>query len=406
MAEAVPGAAPPPVASARALFPGAARRPYLNVALRSLLGSPVRRAMETFFDQWEAGNPDKRVQFDTLERGRERFARLVGAEEEEVAWVKNVTEGFTLFLTSLDWRDGDEVVLCPDLEHPANVLPWQNLAARTGVRLVGIPGDDGRLPSERIAEAVGPRTRVVTVAAVSFSPGFEADLEPIREACRRRGALFVVDAAQVVGTLTADVGALGCDVLSVGTQKGLLASYGTGFLWVRRDLAESLTPAALGRFGVRGDCGEEYVPVTDLPERGLSYAPGARRFELGNYNYLGSAAAEAGLEVIERFGAAAIERHNRGLAARLAEGLIELGLPVVGGAPGPHLAHIVSVGEAGGGAHDTVEDPAMASLHDHLGRRGIEHSVRRGVLRFSFHLYNDEGDVEQVLEAVRTWRGR
>ncbi len=403
---AVASASAAPVGRARDLFPGAAVRPYLNVAVRSLLGTPVREAMESFFGRWEQGHPDKEALFDTLERGRRRFARLVGAEPDEIAWVKNVTEGFTLFLTSLDWREGDEVVLCPDLEHPANVLPWRNLAAREGVRLVEVPATDGRLPTGRMAEAVGPRTRIVTAATISFSPGFEADLAPLREACRRSDALFVVDAAQMAGTLVTDVRAIGCDVLSVGTQKGLLASYGTGFLFVRRELAESLTPAALGRFGVSGLGGEDNIPVTDMPDGGLAYASGARRFELGNYNYLGATAAEAGLEVIGRFGAAALDRHNRALAARLVEGLLELGLPVVGGEPGPHLAHLVSVGTAGAGGHDSVDDPAMASLNEHLGRHGVAHSVRRGVLRFSFHLFNDGSDVDRVLEAAREWARR
>ncbi len=396
----------PPVSEARGLFPGAAARPYLNVGQRSLLATPVRDAIQGFLDRWERGESDKGGLFDTIERARVRFARLIGAQPDEVAWIKNVTEGFNLFLSSLDWSPGDEIVFCPDLEHPANVLPWRNVAARHRVRLIPVPPDEGRLPSERIAEAVGPKTRAVAVSAVTFSPGFETDLEPLREACRRSGALLLLDAAQSVGTLQTRVERAGCDMLAVATQKGLLGTYGAGFLFVRRDLAESLAPASLGRYGVGGSAGDDHVPETALPDGGIAYAAGARRFELGNFNYLGAVAADAGLGVLERFGATAVDRHNRSLAARLAAGFLEMGLPVAGGPPGPQLGHIVSVGEAGAGSHDTVEDPRIESLHRQLARARIEHSVRRGVLRFAVHLYNDESDVDRTLEEARVWRRR
>jgi selenocysteine lyase/cysteine desulfurase len=135
----------------------------------------------------------------------------------------------------------------------------------------------------------------------------------------------------------------------------------------------------------------------------LPYAAAARRFDLGNYNYLGARAAEAALELITSVGTVAVERHVRGLAARLADGLLDLGLPVAGGRPGPHLAHIVAVGRSGGGHHDTADDPAMNALHRHLTERGIRLSVRKGVLRMSLGIYNDATDIERVLEAVGEW---
>jgi len=94
----------------------------------------------------------------------------------------------------------------------------------------------------------------------------------------------------------------------------------------------------------------------------------------------------------------------RGLAARLAEGLLERGLPVVGGEPGPHLAHIVSSGRLGGGRHYTADDPEVNELHRHLVDANIVFSLRSGVLRFSFGAYNDESDVEAVLSGVDSWR--
>ena len=403
-----------PISEARALFPGAGRRPYFDVAVRSLLAAPVRAAVDRFLDAAMEGGPDKETLFGVVERGRERFARWIGAEPDEVAWTRNVTDGLNLFLGSLDWRAGDEVVFCPELEHPANVLPWRNLAARRGVRLVAVPAaESGRLPSERLAEAVTPRTRVIAAATVSFAPGFRADLGPLREASRASGALLVLDAAQSVGVLRTEVRESGAEVLAVATQKGLAAFYGTGFLYCRREVAESLAPAALGRFGVwDGEAGE-----TEIPERGLPYAPGARRFDLGNYNYPGAVAAERALALLGEFGAAEIEAHAVGLAGELAEGLAGLGLPVVGGAgtggsggggeAGAEAgvgvggrSHLVAVGSPGRGGHRSAEDPRLEALHRRFREAGVGLSLRRGVLRFSCHLWNDRSEVGRVLEVA------
>lgn len=401
-----PGAAPRrrPIHEARSLYPGAARRPYFDVAVRSLLAAPVREAVDRFLDRAMEGGPDKEELLAVVERGRERFARWIGAAPDEVAWTRNVTDGLNLFLGSLDWRPGDEVVLCPELEHPANVLPWRNLAARRGVRLVEVPADRGRLPSARMAEAVGPRTRVVAAATVSFAPGFAADLGPLREARRSSGALLVLDAAQSAGVLPTEVDALGADALAVATQKGLSAFYGTGFLYCRRAVAEAMAPAALGRYGLDGDGAE-----TEIPEEALPYAGGARRFDLGNYNYPGAVAADRALEMLAEFGAEAIGERAVGLAARLAEGLAELGLPVAGfdGADGPGAprewpggSHIVSVGAPGRGGHRTTEDPRWNALYRRLAAAGARLSIRRGVLRFSCHLWNEESEVDGILEAA------
>ena len=132
-------------------------------------------------------------------------------------------------------------------------------------------------------------------------------------------------------------------------------------------------------------------------------AGGSRGFDLGNFNYLGARAAEAALTLITDVGVESIEAHVRALAGTLASGLLDLGLPVAGGPPGPHLGHIVSVGRSGGGHHDTADDPAMNELHEHLTANGVRLSIRRGVLRMSVGVYNDDTDVDRVIELAREW---
>ena len=109
--------------------------------------------------------------------------------------------------------------------------------------------------------------------------------------------------------------------------------------------------------------------------------------------------------MMHELGPQAIEDYTVGLAHDFARGMIELGMPVCGGEPGPHLGSIIPVGSIGEGQHDTTDDPAMSSLHDHLAENDVQLSIRRGILRFSLHFYNNSDDVERVLDLTRTWRG-
>lgn len=382
----------------RSHFPGTAQGVFMNVAQRGLMPVQVRDAIAEYLELRVGVEWSKEASFEMAEGTRDAFARFVNADPDEIAFTKNVSDGLNMVAGGVRWQPGDNVVLCPDLEHPANVYPWYNVARLHGVEVKGVPPNDGRVNIDGIISAVDEHTRLVTVPTVSFSPGFVTDVRALSAACRDRGVRVVVDAAQSVGILHTDVRDLGVDALAVATQKGLLACYGQGFLYCRRDFAEELEPAALARFSVALD---EDAHETALVGERFSYAPAARRFDGGNYNYPGITAARAALDLLSEVGTPAIEAYVRGLASRLAEGFLEEGLPVCGGAPGPHLGSIVALGASGGGRHDTADDPAMNTLHDRLTREGVVLSIRRGVLRFSLHAYNDDSDIDRVLEIVR-----
>ena len=386
-------------AELRALFPGTRGQIYLDVAARGLVPEPVRAAVERYVDDCVMGTGDKDRLREEVDETRAAFARMIGADADEIAITKNVSEGLNLFAASVRWSEGDNVVVCPELEHPNNIYLWYNLERRHGVAVRAIPPREGRMPLEEMVAAIDERTRLVTFPTISFAPGFITDTAPLVAAAREVGALTLADGAQSIGALRTDVHRMGVDGVAVATQKCLLAMYGFGFLYVRRSVAESLTPIHLARYGV--DLGGAHE--TAYAEGTLRYAPGARRFDLGNYNYLGMSAAKAALELLDGLGMERVEAHVRRLAARLAGGLLELGLPVVGGAPGPHLAHIVSVGRIGGGRHYTSDDPSMNSLHAHLDERGVKHSIRSGILRFAVGVYNDERDIDRVIELARGW---
>ena len=380
-------------------FPGSESVIYLDSAARGLLPLAAKIAVEQQLKDRLLGRSDKVSMFAVVEEARGRFADLINGDADEIAITKNISEGLNIIATALPWEAGDNVVLCLDLEHPNNVYPWLNLRDRVGIEIKLVSGQDGHIPVEALIGAIDERTLAVSLSTVSSSPGFRTDVEPIGKACRERGVFLLADGAQSVGILHTDVEQLGLDGLAVSTQKGLLSLYGLGFLYCRRSWANRLRPVSLARFGVDLDQAHEAAKGGDS----YNLMAGARRFDLGNYNYPAAMACAKSLEIIATVGTKAIESHVTALAHVLAQGLFDLGLPVAGGAPGPHLGSIVSVGELGAKGHDTADDPLTNSLHQHLTKNGVQLSVRQGMLRMALHLYNTDDDISRVLDLAAHW---
>ena len=384
-------------------FPGAQHQIYLNCAARGLTPKCARASVDTMLDAGIDGSGDKDEMFAIIERVRDGFARMINADgPDDIAITKNVSEGLNAIIAALDLKSGDNVILCPDLEHPNNVYPWLHLRERLGVEVRTVPGDSGEIPVGKMIEAMDENTRCVTVASVSFSPGFKTDLMPLGAACREKGIFFLVDGVQSIGIVNTNVQALKIDGLAVSTQKGLLGLYGMGLLYCRREWANRITPVYLARFGVDlgGDAHE-----ASLRSDNYKLMPDARRFDLGNHNYVGAAAAVESINLLNEIGIPDIEGHVYELTRKLAEGLLELDLPVVGGAPGKHLTSLLCLGKLGGGGHDATEDAEMTSLSKYLNANKVQHSIRKGLIRLSLHLYNTEEDIEDVIGIARAWRG-
>lgn len=386
------------LAQARSHFPALERWTYLDLAGRSVLSREVRAALDAHLDdRMMNGASSKEAFFALVERARGRFAQLVNAHPDEIAFAKNISESLNMIAAGLDWRRGDNVVLCPELEHPNNIYPWLNLR-RYGVEVRSVAPRDGLIPVDAMIARMDARTRLATVSTVTFAPGFRTDVETLGKACRGRGVLLLVDAAQSVGVLHTDVVQSHIDALAVSTQKGLLGLYGMGFLYCRQEWAQRLQPAYLARFGV--DLGDAHEAT--MGETSFKLAPGARRFDLGNYNFLATAAIDASMRQLLEWDTRKIEQYVTGLARALAQGFLDLGLPVAGGAPGPHLAHIVTVG-AMSANHYGADDERIQGLYDHLIEHRVKLSIRRGTLRFAFHLYNNQEDVARVVELAKSF---
>ena len=383
---------------ARSNFPALERWTYMDVAARGVLSRQVRAALDAHLDdRMLNGATDKEQFFALVERARGRFARLIGADADEIAYTKNISEGLNIVAAGLHWKEGDNVVLCAELEHPNNVYAWLNLR-RYGVEVRTVPARDGHIPIDALIERMDSRTRVATVSTVSFAPGFRTDVETLGKACRERDVLLLVDAAQSVGVQHTDVRASHIDALAVSTQKGLLGLYGMGYLYVRSAWAERLQPAYLARFGVDlGDAHEASIGGYDY-----QLARGARRFDLGHYNFLATAAVDASMQQLLQWDTRRIEPYVQSLTHALARGFLDLGLAVAGGEPGPHITKIVTVGVMSADHYGAGEE-RYNRLYEHLCANHVKLSIRRGMLRFSLHVYNNIDDVERVLGLTRAF---
>jgi cysteine desulfurase/selenocysteine lyase len=369
------------------------------VANQGLISRTTRTAADAHLGKRLIGDNDEMDMLQLVERTRERFAKFIGARADEISITKNASEGLNIIANIIDWQPDDNVVVCTKLEHANNVLPWLSVKQRHGVDLRIIAPENGHLPSDSMAQAIDGRTRLVAISTASMIPGFRANLAPIARACRAHNAFLLADATQTVGILHTDVAELEVDGLAVSTVKGLMGFYGLGFLYCRKSWAERFTPTYVARFSVDLGDAPESAPI---PED-YKLRSGAPRFDIGHYNFPGVAAAYVSLGQLMDFGTRAIDDKVTQLAAKLSSDLIALGLPVCGGQPGRHTGSIVAVGDMASLDGATAGHDDIVSLHRHLMQNKVMVSVRRGMLRFSLHLYNNEDDVARVVDHARAW---
>lgn len=377
-------------------FPGVEKCIYFETSAWGLVPGAARAAMDRCIDQQIDGEFDKDVAGDTIERLRAKFAALVRAAPDEIAIVKNVSEGVNAIVASLLWQPGDNAVICSDVDHPNCTYALYNMRDRYGTEVRAIAARNYHLPVDEIIAAIDGRTRLVLAPSVPFSTGLRTNIRTIGAACRERGVPFFVDGAQSVGALDMDVEVEYIDALTVSSSKYLCGLHGIGFLYVRRAWAEQMQPAYLARYSIdlgslhEGDAGGEQYKLKSA----------AGRFDIGSYNYAGASALEASLDLLLACGTRAIEQHVLAMSNRFATELHSLGLPLLARQPGPHVSQVVLVG----GVESKYDRAALESLYAHLQNNRVRLSLRRGRLRFSFHFYNDDEEVTHVVSLIRDWK--
>jgi cysteine desulfurase/selenocysteine lyase len=368
----------------RSFFPVTQTLAYLNHAGVAPISTRVAEALARYITEaTHKGASDYARAYDAeIERVRGRAAELIGAQRDEIAFVKNTSEGLGLVAAGLDWQRGDRVVVC-DLEYPSNVYAWWSLRSR-GVETVMLRGRDGALPLESVEAALAhPRTRLLALSSVEFGSGARNDLPALGRLCRERGVLFCVDAIQSLGCLPLDVTQCHIDFLAADGHKWLLSVEGCGLFFCRRALIEGLTPRVVGWRSVTDNL--------DFDRYHFDLQPGAGRFEEGTPNTPGIFALGAAIDLLLELGVEAIGRRVLELGDALCAGLA---------ARGAVIASPRDPGQTSGIVAFTLPDEAPARTAARLRAAGVFVVERRACVRASPHFYNTQGDLDRLLRAL------
>ena len=371
-------------AETRRFFPVTEELVYLNHAGVAPISTRVAKALERYTQEsLHKGAFDYSRSFDReIERVRSCAASLLGGRREEIAFVKNTTEGLGIVAAGMDWQEGDKIATC-DLEYPSNVYPWWHLRHQ-GVETVMLPTDRGRLPLESVEEGLrDPQVRLLSLSSVEFGSGARNDLAAIGEICREQGVLFCVDAIQSLGCLPLDVESCGIDFLSADGHKWLLSVEGCGIFYCARRSLDLLTPRVVGWRSVSDNL--------DFDSYHMDLQPGAGRFEEGTPNTPGIFALGAALDLLFEIGIDEIEQRVLHLTDELVQGLVD------GGA---ELLSPRDEGQASGIVAFRVRDEAPVATVKRLHQAGISAAARRGMVRASPHFYNDSEDLQRLLAAL------
>jgi selenocysteine lyase/cysteine desulfurase len=360
-------------------FPVARRWAYLDHAAVA----PLPRRSGDVLRDWIARQEDHGVVVwpdheRRLEQARDAAAALIGADRDEIAFINSTTQGIGLVAEGFPWRPGDTVVTASD-EYPSNLYPWMNLESR-GVGVRQVPSRAGRILLDDVAAAMDGSTRVLAISHVEFATGFRNDLDALGELCRSRGVALFVDAIQGLGPHRIDVKRTPIDFLAADGHKWLLGPEGAGLLFVRRDWIDRLRPLGVGWHSVVGSYN---APV---PEFRLK--PTAQRWEGGSFAMPGLLTFGASLDLFFEWGLEAVERRIADRADRVRELARSAGWTVYSPARPAERSAIVVLERDG-------VDPAAAAraLRE---RHGVVAACRRGRLRISPHVYNNDEDLSRL----------
>jgi len=353
---------------------------------------------------------------EAFEDARARVAGFVGAGADELVWTSNATAGINLVAYAMSNASlgrggaaarrfalgpGDEIVVT-EAEHHANLVPWQEVAARTGatLRWVGV-ADDGRLRTDELADVVTDRTRVLAFTHASNVTGAVTDVAAFVARARQVGAITVLDACQSVPHLPVDLRALGVDFAAFSGHK-MLAPTGVGALYGRRELLEALPPVTTGGSMV------EVVTMTET-----TYAPPPQRFEAGTQMVSQAVAMGAAATYLTDLGMDAVAAHEHHLAGLLLDAVASVpGVRVIGPTDTTDRLAAVSFVVDGVHAHDVGQVLDDAGVAVRVGHHCAQPLHRRfgvaATARATAAVYTTDHEVETFREAlagVRTFFG-
>ena len=361
-------------AAIRAEFPALAKWTYLNAATFGQLPRCATAAIAAHFaHRDDLACTDFLSWFDGVDQVRESIAKLISCTAADIAFVVNAATGLALLLSGLDWQPGDQVITLED-EFPNQLYALGELE-RHGVEAIHCSWADLRAQ-------VTNRTRLVALSSANYNSGFVPELQELASFLRSRGVLLYVDGTQSVGALRFDVGRVQPDMLCVHGYKWLCSPNGAAFVYVSPELRERLRPNVIGWRSHHA-----WRSVDNLHHGAPELMSAAEKYEGGMLAFPLIYAMGATVDFMLRIGPEAIEDRVLALADQVRAVLREAGAAVLDGRSAIVTARFANA------------DPSRIATQ--LRERGVVVAARKGQLRVSPHLYNNEADIETFARELR-----
>jgi cysteine desulfurase/selenocysteine lyase len=337
---------------------------------------------------------------DAYEGARANLAKFIGAQAHEVIFTKSATESLNFLAYSFGNKNskiclkaGDEIVVS-EMEHHANLIPWQQLAERVGAKLSWLPiTSEGRLDLSNISQLITHKTKIVAITHQSNVFGTIVPIVQIVKAAKAVGAFVVLDACQSVPHFGVDVKNLDVDFLAFSGHK-MLGPTGIGVLWGKSELLDQLEPALFGG-----------SMVDSVTMESATWAKSPRKFEAGVPNMAQAVGLSAAVDYLNNVGMENIARHEHELTKELLDGLSQISaVKVIGPLDMKDRGGVVSFTIDGVHPHDVGQVLDQYGIAVRTGHHCAWPLMRKlnlvGTTRASFHMYNDSKDVQALLQAV------
>jgi cysteine desulfurase/selenocysteine lyase len=337
---------------------------------------------------------------EAYESAREKIAAFIGAISNEVIFTKSATESLNIIAYSfgnpdsrINIKAGDQIVVT-EMEHHANLIPWQQLAKRTGAELRWLSVTaDGRIDLTNLDQVITKKTKIVAITHQSNVLGSILPVETIVKASHAVGALVVLDACQSAPHFALDVNKLDIDFLAFSGHK-TLGPTGIGVLWGKFDLLEKLEPSLFGG-----------SMVDSVTMESATWAATPRKFEAGVPNMAQAVGLSAAIDYLNHIGMHNIAQHEQDLTSYLLKGIISIsGVKVVGPVDMKDRGGVVSFTVDGVHPHDVGQVLDQYGIAVRTGHHCAWPLMRKlnlvGTTRASLYLYNSKSDVDSLLESI------
>ena len=361
----------------RSRFPVFANKIYLNSCSQGALCDAVEDGFRDYIASWHQHGSPWDLWVERYEAARAQFAGFIGATPEEVAVVPYASAGINSVASALTFDQRKKVVL-GEFEFPTMGHIWLAQQKR-GAEVAFVSASGDAIPVEGYQRAIDHKTLIVPITGICFMNGFRSPVREIARLAHANGALAMLDDYQDCGTRPVNVRAADLDFYVTGTLKYLLGPPGLAFLYVRKELIESLRPSITGWFAQTNPFSFD-VKTLDLSRS-------ARRFEAGSPPVPNIYAAMRGIELLQQIGLENVSAHIAGLARSLLAGAQKLGL-------------CAKTPEDSVGPLCVLRCKDAPALVQKLAAAGIVCSNRHDGLRLSFHVYNTPSDVQSVLDVL------